>query len=464
MHFSSYFTVGNKKQAFGFTAEPGDVFNREYFNIEFMNTTKSCEVDARMSFESTYGVVSMQFPKDEYDDKNCNDIASPSSLGYIKKYDGDTFSLEMDLVAMTSAISVNVGILRADHLQQIGKPFDMGPYNDEHLVLMTYYDPRFPRMSTLLCFEFGNATADDDDYDDDFGDDDEGDDNGPRYGSEDFIGKCVLRQAGQLMIPILFPYQEKCQTCPAEMTNETEICNSFDLVVGYVYFEENNLNLTVDLLNKYPNYTDLNDAAFHAYNAEYSNFVFNADNDESSTDDDFTYDTSRNFSFCGDKCSLLTLNAYDEIDQFISPDFYSLTKGFCADSTRNSSFVELANNPPTDLVEEYYRCKNSRSTSFFNSVGLANSNMMLFTPLLLMLFLAPIITAYHKYVVKEEIDTDEYSDDERAKALKVLSSELLRMAQNKESRFPDPDRVIVQLAVDLNSIGSSQENKDISAL
>ena len=476
MHFSAYFTVGDKKQSFGFTAEPGDVFNREYFYIELGNSNNFCYAQSQLDFEPTYGIATTKFNYDEYIDSGCGDVANPYTLGYNSNYDGKTFSLHMDLVAMTSAMSVNIGILRDEHLQNIGNPFDVGPYNDKYVYLQRFYDPRFPRMDSLFCFDLGDSPAADL-FDDDFVDDDMMDDMmyapsyGPSYSygsygygpsaapagddffsgddffvqggrssaeantdpSEQFVGKCVLRLAEHAMIPVLFPYYEGCQSCPANLTNATDYCNIFDMVVGYVHFEENNMDEVIALLNKYPKYQDLNDAAFEAYN---------------------TYD----FSFCDDKCSLLVVNAYDDIDQFISPDFYTLAKGFCTDSTKKGSMISLGNNTPTELVEEYYRCKNSRSTSFFKSVGLANSNMLLFTPLVFIFFLTPFITAYHKYVVKEAVDAGEFDDDVRGKAVKVLVSELLRMAQNRESRFPDPDRVIVQLAQELNSIGMQGES------
>ena len=428
MHFSTYFTVADKVQSFGFTAEPGDIFNREYFLVTLAGQS-NCFVNPLVTFDPTYGRASVQYSYTEYMD-GCEELADPNELGYDKSYDGDIFSLDMDVVSMTSALAVNMGILNKSHLQTIGDPVYMTPFNTEHLYQQKLYDPRFPRMSPLLCFELkttlpSNDDADDYFYDDNFAGDDYVDDQ-TLFGSTNFENKCVLRLGSKLLIPALFHYYPVCQFCDSNSSN-SKTCNGFDLVISYIYFEDDNLNKTIQLLNKYPNAKELNDAAYLAYDK---------------------YD----FSFCDNDCALLSLNAYDDSDHFVSPDFYSLNNGHCSDSTSKEAFEALGATPPTDLVEEYYRCKNSRSTSFFKSVAMANSNMMLFSPFFFLFLLTPLMTIYHQYIVKEPLSADEYSDNEREKAVKVLMTQLLKLSHGQEGVEEDPNLVLVQLAEELKRI------------
>jgi hypothetical protein len=71
---------------------------------------------------------------------------------------------------------------------------------------------------------------------------------------------------------------------------------------------------------------------------------------------------------------------------------------------------------------------------------------------------------YHKYIVKEEIDDSEFPEAERSKALSVLATHLLNLSHSKEKGYPDPDRVIVQLAQELNTLGKESEDKSSGPL
>jgi hypothetical protein len=419
MHFSTYFTVGDKVQSFGFTAEPGDVFDRTYFAVQLEDHYTICPATPSVTFNPTYARVVISYDINDYRSNNCHGIVYPELLGYISEYDGDIFAIDIDLVSLTSALSVNMGILDKSHLQKIGSPLVEVMYDTNAFVdIQLYYDPRYPRMAPLYCFEeaVGDGVA-----------------------STEFVGQCASNINDQALIPVFFPYYGTCQHC--EGTNDLNYeCNDiFDLVVGYIYFDLDNLNQTIRLLNQYPNRRDMINVAYEAY-------------------------TTGDFSFCDYDCSLIVINVYDENDQFISPHFYSLTNGHCQDSTEKDSFLTLGQNPPTDLVEEYYRCKNSKSTSFFKSVGLANSNMMLFSPFVFFFFMTPLILMYHKYIVKEEIDDSEFPEAERSKALSVLATHLLNLSHSKEKGYPDPDRVIVQLAQELNTLGKESEDKSSGPL
>lgn len=421
MHFSTYFTVNDKVQSFGFSAEPGDVFNREYFDFDMKNKDEICYVDPKMTFDQTYGRMKIEFKFDENDPADeylnfCKDIVNPHDFGYIAKYDHTTFSIEMDLVSLTSALSVNLGMIEKSHFEKSADDLFLGMYNSKSLSLQSLFDPRYPRMQPILCF----ALSDVDYYDNyDLG-----------SGATSFVGKCIMRLGETVIIPAFNHWASECQQCPESGpgVNE-EYCQLIDVVSSFVHFpNDDDLLKTINLFNKYEDSQAMNDAIYEAYN----------------------FDTN-DFSFCDDNCSLISLNSYDFLNQAMSPYFYNLNNGHCRDSTDKESFDSLGATPPTDLVEEYYRCRSTKTSAFFNSVGIANGNMLLFAPFICLLFLLPIIRLYHTYVVGEPIyPPGAVTEKAKDAALKELISRLLDVTNGKATG--DSNGAVAQLANDLNSI------------
>jgi hypothetical protein len=448
MHFSTYFTVGDKVQSFGFSAEPGDVFNREYADFRLMSQTDFCSVDPKMSFDQTYGRMTIEYVFDETDTQDpfnseCTDIVAPSQFGYNEQYDKNVFTIEMDLVSLTSALAVNLGFVKTSHFEKTSSGFTLGTYNSDSVVEVdSLFDPRFPRMQPILCF---TVSA--------------GDGSGglPDLGSgaTDFEGKCVLRLGDVVIIPAFNHFGSQCQQCGS---STDDYCNEFDVVSSFVYFpsilntsatdddfnddeyDDTNMIETMKLFNKYPNSKDLNDAVFDAYNII------------SYTDGTYSWD----FGFCDYKCSLISLNSYDGLNKAMSPYFYNLDEGHCKDSTNKESFDSLGETPPTNLVEEYYRCKSTKTSAFFNSVGIANGNMLFFAPWICLFLLLPFIRSYHTYVVKEPLDAQNtVSEEVKQAALMELVTRLLDVTNGKVKK--DPNSAVVQLANDLAEIGSLEK-------
>jgi hypothetical protein len=391
-------------------------------------------------------VVTLTWDYDEFnDDPSCGTVISPQSFGYIAEYDASVFSFDIDLVSLTSAVAVNAGILDFSYLEVAGAPLPVGLFNGMKLSLQQLIDPRFPRMQPIVCFQLGaqTGTDDDDDYNDDdyhvtlIGSDQE---------MKNLIGKCMIRAASDILLPAFNMYENSCQTCDTPIADRKEGCNAFDLMLSLVVYEST--TELIKALVQYDDYKVLNDqiqqAARHA--------VYGSGTAAAADDD-----TRSVFSFCGTTtCAVTTVNVYDEVNKAVSPYYFNLDEGHCVDSTQRKAFLKLAEDAPQKLVEEYYRCRKSVSTSFFDSVGIANGNTAVFAPLVGLFILTPLIHAYYMSNGKV-MSKAKYSDKDMDSALKELAERLLDIKNGKPTL--QSDSVIVQLTADLSQLATEDREK-----
>lgn len=425
MHFSTNFIVDGRVQKFGFSAEPGSVFNRENAYVQVFgqinSENKHCSDHPSLSYDQTYATMTLQYPHPYVDLADCTSLLPPETFGYDTFKEMSTFSFEMDLTSLTSALSVNLGIVNIDAFEEIST-FFLGLYNgDQAVYLVRYFDPRFPSMQPIVCFEFGDSYVGDDDDDDDLG-----------SGSTAFIGKCVVRISTTIVVPSFHHFYSECQQCTE---SSYPICNEFDFLTNYLYFDD--FSNVIDLFNRYENrLRELNDDI-------YSTIFVDGSLDQ----------------ICGDtNCTLISLNVYDNIDQVMSPFFYNLDSGHCRDTTNKEAFDQLSQNAPSDLTEVYYRCGHSPSNAFLSSVAIANSNMLLFAPLACAIIVLPLIHAYHKFVLNEDVNPEGVvSDDVKDAALKELATRLLDITNGKVK--PDANGAVGQLALDLSRLAKEARDQ-----
>lgn len=145
MHFTSLFsTTGSSVQLFGFTGEPADVFKRAYVSGGIAKNLTQCSVYPVISFDQSVARMTMTYQYDEYmAQPSCYDTANPEdSLGWDEAYDHNTLPLEIDMISLTSAIAVNLGILRSVFLEKTGDITMQFEYGGVQAGFQQFYDTR----------------------------------------------------------------------------------------------------------------------------------------------------------------------------------------------------------------------------------------------------------------------------------------------------------------------------------
>jgi hypothetical protein len=123
--------------------------------------------------------------------------------------------------------------------------------------------------------------------------------------------------------------------------------------------------------------------------------------------------------------------------------------GSCNDSFSipKASQEKLKNNPPVELSEVYYNCRNSERTVFADSIGVAAGAMGLYVPLLVFMTLL-LLRAYSRH--KRQTVASTYSKDEQQEVLNFLAFNLLLARDGKYELETDEYKSIVhQLRTEL---------------
>jgi hypothetical protein len=147
MHYSTQFTIGTAVQLFSFSGEPGDVFNRIYNAGGIANDADRCNAGSSKRYDINIAKMDMTWSAAEYSaDSSCTSISSMQDLGYNEDYDKDDFTISFDLVTLTSALAVNLGLLKTIYLESVGENFILNiTYGGETVLspLQLYFDPRY---------------------------------------------------------------------------------------------------------------------------------------------------------------------------------------------------------------------------------------------------------------------------------------------------------------------------------
>jgi hypothetical protein len=89
------------------TGSPVDIFNQEYKIGHISGVDGKCSVEGASAFDVANAQLSLVYPYDAYmADSLCTSIADPVVLGYNEKYDLDSFSLELDINSLITALAV----------------------------------------------------------------------------------------------------------------------------------------------------------------------------------------------------------------------------------------------------------------------------------------------------------------------------------------------------------------------
>jgi hypothetical protein len=259
----------------------------------------------------------------------CIAAVNPLNLGYLGFYQGDTFSIDIDIIAVTIANAANNGILDVSLLDYVTGSISQDTYGDHIITYSQRFYGRYPGHAPVFCVELGSYT------------------------------KCVIQIGDTYAVPVMRHYgvgnkQKACQwsaahppllsslpphlpsasppLCPSLSDDPaiTSHCSDFDIMVGLIFYNSEDLddvtNALLDLMVKYWNTSFALDNA--AYDAMYLISQYNETNPQR---------RAKAFQFCYSQtydlnCSIILFNFYDNSSYTVSEAYYQLEDGACNDT------------------------------------------------------------------------------------------------------------------------------------
>ena len=378
-----------------------------------------CDIRPEVEFDKTISVMGLTWNENRIR-QECGNVILPEDLGYNPDYDGEFFTLRVDLFTVATAISVNVGI--NSHSSTLESAGDQLPFIEGY-GMQPMYNPRHPGMKVLWCiFKANNSEVYDQGgyYYDDF--------TPLNVTDPDYIG-CVIKQGPGFSLPVMMPWDQRCQSCSMN-GSIPRYCDVIDIYTVMLFFDNG-----YDLVETLTNYT----------HQEITTLAYAASDYVMWGEFYCPYDPNF-FSFCKN-CTLYNIETYDSDDAYVNSYKFELFAGHCYDSISSSNFLMLGKAPPTPLTEPYYRCTSPPWSALFNALGIAMGNMDLFAPCLLVLTL-PMIFIYQILIGKppEKPESSEHDVDVDLKRFAKLLHSALDDPENQ--KYPE-DSVLHRLAMEL---------------
>ncbi len=344
---------GTTTQRFYLTGSPITVFNRQHIGGVMSSVLGICSsknVSSTTSYDSNSGIIQLTYSYEQYMENSlCLSAGDPMKLGYIPAISTDDFILKFDVRSLISAIAVNIGVITAAELVAIsGFEADI-PYAGHIFTVSTYYNPKFPSMTPMVCIR-GSKTAFTNSSNDSFQnystsigsssnlDDDNSD------GQKLFL--CGLGFGNTYAVPIFNhfganeTYPVACDCSNSENLNlgsPFANCNKFNLISGVFYWNTSDPIPILELLTRYDfNYTQLNAAAFQA---SFIDSYWGIVSPFSKTLFQSPEYRAQSYAFCNSTiyglCSMAIFSSFDDDFQAnwaISEYYYILSNGACRDS------------------------------------------------------------------------------------------------------------------------------------
>ena len=316
-----------------------------------------------VSFDQSTSKLHITYSHSKFISYKCYTILNPLLFGYIDTLNGDNFQIVIDMISVTTALSVNLGYLSTSLLELTGQPTSNFTRNGVTFMQENYYDRRYPEMTPITCFNRISG-------------------HNPKA-AHSFTILCTLQIGSIYTLPVFNHRGATPRTTNATLgtsippvycdcssvVGRSNYCNVFDLMPALIFFNHENATNIIDLYSSYPSMQAINKLA---YNASYSAMnYYNTDNNAFQ---------KQIWSFCGGNCSMLALALYgkfclqqphfylvftsnsslrisnisnilDETTQAVSDYFHEVVVGSCANSFYTpSTWSKLANTPPTQLV------------------------------------------------------------------------------------------------------------------
>lgn len=184
MTWQPWYVDGENVQKFGMNSDPIYVFDRSYIAGGLGNWEGNCPLHTVNAYDRANGIVSISFHYPDFiNEPLCTSQMDPLKFGYIPEYDGDTFTIKLDVTAFATAVAVNLMVLQFQSLIVIpGLPQSVIPLPDGstlstsfrylsrcgrllcaswYLIYLHFhrYHPQYPGMIPLVCMQFNPVTG-----------------------------------------------------------------------------------------------------------------------------------------------------------------------------------------------------------------------------------------------------------------------------------------------------------------
>lgn len=242
---------------------------------------------------------------------------------------------------------------------------------------------------------------------------------------------CFMRLGDIFVLPFFnhggynATYPSYCD-CEDKEQRHSEMCNKFHFLSGFLFYDFNSTETPSDSLERLLSLVFDSNLSSDRINRYAFDISYDLNNPFSTTrgDQDWKND---HFDFCrspdGKFCSILTF--YKSSDTNSVSDFhFPVYNGSCNDfvTLDDEASEKLINNPPTQLVEPYVRCKLTVFSALSDTVGIVSGNVTAMSPLLM---LAIFYIYYYCFIkckgVKKEVT---YSNQELDAIAKFLTFNL----------------------------------------
>jgi hypothetical protein len=408
------------------TGDPCVIFNGRFSSLALGSPAGLCEIPTMTVYDKANGLFrSMINEKVFINQTKCGDVTSPF-LFTTNLNTNPYFAITLDVHSFTVALAVNLNILDIGNLLKSSEPFIELTVQNITYSVGKFYDIRFPFMSSIFCMHNISEV--------------------PAGNTVTVQRMCLVESGSGLFLPVFnhvgnsFTDPIYCD-CETPATAHSTACNEFYLMAGLVSFPvDNDLSnntflspaVAVELVRKAFKLLSLHDSDYSAlnkaaYNASAISVMASLNTASAKTRDPQT--VSDAFDFCrissDTTCTLILFSSFDQADD-VSDYQYSLSNGSCTNSflITPSVWANLADNPPTELTQIYYKCYQDSYSAFLNAVGVASGNTSIAT-LVLMFFLVPLcfgMMACCRMIPRKQ----EYKESEKQRTLDTIATMILR--------------------------------------
>lgn len=155
VYWTSWYTgdvVDGKVQKFYMFSNPAIIFDREYIEGTVSNVYSDCNASSLGSFDASNYLLSLVFDANEFmSNDQCVSIINPTYLGYNAIYDGNDFSIGIDVRSLMTTLSINNLVIPLESLSVMPDQLFSYDYANITYAFGKYYDPRYPGMKPVSC-------------------------------------------------------------------------------------------------------------------------------------------------------------------------------------------------------------------------------------------------------------------------------------------------------------------------